>query len=160
MSIEIVPAYSYKEEVRKLFTEYTNMLVEGESEFKKYLDIQNYDDEIAHLEHKYGMPDGRLYLLFADGAVAGSVGMRKIDSESCELKRLYIRPAFRGRNFGELLTKRIIDDAKQTGYRYMLLDTLPFLRTAIEMYERLGFYRIEKYNDSPIDSTIYMKLDL
>ena len=160
MGVELVPAYSHKDEIRELFTEYTDMLVAGDSDFRQYLQIQNYDDELEHLEHKYGLPDGRLYLLYVDGVPAGSVGMRKLDGESCELKRLYVRPAFRGKKYGDMLTRRILEDAREAGYRYMLLDTLPFLRPAIEMYEKMGFYRIEKYNDSPIESTIYMKYQL
>ena len=62
MSFEILPAYSYQKEIGELFREYTDMLVEGDPKFKQYLDIQNYDDELKHLEHKYGMPEGRLYI--------------------------------------------------------------------------------------------------
>ena len=160
MGYELVPAYAHKTEVKELFTEYTDMLVEGESRFKQYLDIQNYDDELEHLERKYGLPEGRLYLLYDDGILAGSVGMRKLDAENCELKRLYVRPAFRGKNYGEMLTRRILEDARETGYSHILLDTLPFLQTAIAMYERMGFYRVKQYNDSPIDTTIYMQYDL
>ena len=160
MGYELVPAYTHKAEVKEIFTEYTDMLIAGDSKFSEYLVIQNYDDELEHLEHKYGMPEGRLYLLYDDGQLAGSVGMRKIDRENCELKRLYVRPAFRGKGYGEMLTNRILADAREAGYRYMLLDTLPFLKTAIAMYERMGFYRVEQYNDSPIETTIYMKFDL
>ena len=66
--------------------------------FKKYLDIQNYDEEIEHLEMKYGMPYGRLYLIYCDEKLAGCIGLRKIDNQNCEMKRLYIRPEFRGKN--------------------------------------------------------------
>lgn len=160
MGCELVPAYAHKAEVKELFSEYMDMLIAGESQFSEYLVIQNYDDELEHLEHKYGMPEGRLYLLYDDGRLAGSVGLRRIDGENGELKRLYIRPAFRGKHYGEMLTRRILADAREAGYSHILLDTLPFLRTAIAMYERLGFYRIEQYNDSPIETTIYMKYDL
>lgn len=160
MGYELVPAYAHKAEVKELFSEYMDMLIAGESKFSEYLVIQNYDDELEHLEHKYGMPEGRLYLLYDDGRLAGSVGLRRIDGENGELKRLYIRPAFRGKHYGEMLTRRILADAREAGYSHILLDTLPFLRTAIAMYERLGFYRIEQYNDSPIETTIYMKYDL
>ena len=160
MGYELVPAYAHKAEVKELFTEYTDMLIAGDSKFSEYLVIQNYDDELEHLERKYGLPEGRLYLLYDDGILAGSVGMRKLDAENCELKRLYVRPAFRGKNYGEMLTRRILEDARETGYSHILLDTLPFLQTAIAMYERMGFYRVKQYNDSPIDTTIYMKYDL
>jgi ribosomal protein S18 acetylase RimI-like enzyme len=78
----------------------------------------------------------------------------------CEMKRLYVKPEFRGNGIAKILAERIISDAKSIGYSSMLLDTLPFLQTAISMYRKMGFYEIECYNDSPLDDTIYMKLDL
>lgn len=160
MSIEIVPAYKYKKEVGKLFNEYTDMLISQDSSFKEYLDIQNYDEEIDHLEMKYGLPYGRLYLAYCDGNLAGCIGLRKIDDENCEMKRLYVRSDFRGKHIGKMLVQQIIKDAKQIGYSHMLLDTLPFLKSAIHMYKSFGFYEIESYNNSPMDTSIYMKLDL
>ena len=76
------------------------------------------------------------------------------------MKRLYVRPEFRGRQIGDNLVRRIIADAKETGYSHMLLDTLPFLESALRMYKRFGFYEIPCYNNSPMESSIYMKLDL
>ena len=92
MGIKIVYAYNRAEEVSKLFTEYTAMLIEKDSSFQKYLDIQNYSEEMEHLENKYCLPDGRLYLVYCDEKLAGCIGLRKIDSQNCEMKRLYIRP--------------------------------------------------------------------
>lgn len=86
--------------------------------------------------------------------------MRKIDAQNCEMKRLYVRPEFRGKRIGNQLVKRIINDAKEIGYAHMLLDTLPFLQSAIHMYKQYGFYEIQSYNDSPMDTLIYMRLDL
>ena len=160
MSISIVPAYDHPQEVGRLFSEYTNMLTAGDSSFQKYLDIQHYDEEIAHLEAKYGMPFGRLYLAYCNGEAAGCIGLRKIDEENCEMKRLYVRPEFRGKGIGYQLIEKIIEDARETGYRHMLLDTLPFLKSALHMYKKCGFYEIERYNDSPMDTSIYMRLDL
>ncbi len=160
MNIDMIPAYDHPEEVRELFTEYTNMLIEGDSAFAGYLRIQNYDDEIQHIEHKYGMPYGRLYLAYCDGELAGCIALRKLDDENCEMKRLYVRPEFRGRQISRLLIDRIIEDAKGIGYRAMLLDTLPFLKSAIRIYNEYGFYEIPCYNNSPMDTTIFMKLDL
>ena len=150
MGIKMVYAYNHTEEVSQLFTEYTDMLIENDSSFQKYLDIQNYSDEMEHLESKYGLPEGRLYLVYCDEELAGCIGLRKIDNQNCEMKRLYVRPKFRGRK----------DDAKKIGYSHMLLDTLPFLKSAIHMYKKYGFYEIDSYNDSPMDTSIYMKLDL
>lgn len=160
MSIEIVQGYEHPQEIGMLFSEYTNMLIENDRSFKKYLDIQHYDEEIKHLESKYGLPYGRLYLVYCDGEAAGCIGLRKIDEQNCEMKRLYVKPEFRGKKIGEQLVRKIITDAKEIGYSYMLLDTLPFLENAILMYKKLGFYEIESYNDSPISTSIYMKLDL
>ena len=160
MDIKIVPAYEQCEEIRILFSEYVNMLLTNDESFKKYLDLQNYDEEINHLESKYGMPDGRLYLVYCDGELAGCIGLRKIDNQNCEMKRLYVRPEFRGKKLGSILIEKIIGDAKEIGYSYMLLDTLPFLQSAIHIYKKFGFYEIESYNNSPMDTSIYMKLDL
>lgn len=160
LSIKINSAYGQKEEVRALFSEYTELLIKNDESFKKYLDIQNYDEEIEHLEMKYGMPYGRLYLIYYDERLAGCIGLRKIDNQNCEMKRLYIRPELRGKKLANVLVEKIIEDAKKIGYSYMLLDTLPFLQSAIHIYKEFGFYEIESYNDSPMDSSIYMRLDL
>lgn len=160
MGIKIVSAYNQNEAVSKLFNEYTDMLIENDSSFRKYLDIQNYNEEMEHLESKYGLPNGRLYLVYCDEELAGCIGLRKIDSQNCEMKRLYVRPKFRGQKIGNLLVEKIIDDAKKIGYSHMLLDTLPFLKSAIHMYKKYGFYEIDRYNDSPMNISIYMKLDL
>jgi GNAT superfamily N-acetyltransferase len=160
MSIKILPAYRFPKEVAALFSEYTNMLIEGDASFQKYLEIQNYDAELEHLETKYGQPFGRLYIAYCDDQLAGCIGLRKIDDDNCEMKRLYVRPEFRGKQIGNQLVKKIIDDAKEIGYAHMLLDTLPFLQSAIHMYKQHGFYEIPSYNDSPMTTSIYMRLDL
>lgn len=76
------------------------------------------------------------------------------------MKRLFVREQFRGKNIGNILIQKIIDDAREIGYQHMFLDTLPFLESAIHMYRKYGFYEIESYNDSPMENSIYMKLDL
>ncbi|MBQ4536094.1 MAG: GNAT family N-acetyltransferase [Lachnospiraceae bacterium] len=160
MSIELVEAYVHKDEVKILFDEYTNMLIEGNPDFQKYLAIQNYDEELEHLESKYGLPDGRLYLAYFEKQLAGCVGLRKINGSDCEMKRLYVRPQFRGNHIGDYLVKFIIEEARKIGYSHMLLDTLPFLDTAIQMYKKHGFYEISSYNNSPMEGLVYMKLEL
>ena len=160
MNIKILPAYDFPEEIKLLFSEYTDILIEGDASFKKYLEIQNYDDELEHLEKKYGLPDGRLYIAYYNNEVAGCIGLKKIDKKNCEMKRLYVRPKFRGKQIGEQLIEKIIKAAKEIGYSYMLLDTLPFLKGAIYLYKKYGFYEIASYNNSPMDTSIYMKLDL
>lgn len=136
------------------------MMLEGDPSFQQYLNIQHYDEEVEHLETKYGKPDGRLYLAYCDDKVAGCIGLRKIDGQNCEMKRLYVRPQFRGNHIGDQLIRTIIEDSRQIGYSHMLLDTLPFLKKAIHIYRMYGFYEIDSYNDSPMDTCIYMRLDL
>ena len=160
MDVEIVLAYMHTQEINALFSEYTNMLIANDNSFQNYLDLQDYDEEINHLEEKYGMPSGRLYLAYCNEEAAGCIGLRNIDERNCEMKRLYVRPKFREKNIGKLLVQKIITDAKEIGYSYMLLDTLPFLEKAIHMYKKFGFYTIDSYNNSPMNTSIYMKLDL
>lgn len=160
MNIKIIPAYDFPREIEALFSEYTDLLLKGDPTFRKYLDIQHYDEEVKNLEIKYGLPYGRLYLAFYNGEAAGCIGLRKIDGENCEMKRLYVRPHFRGRQIGDRLIERIINDARDVGYAHMLLDTLPFLQSALAKYRTFGFYETESYNDSPMDTSIYMRLDL
>lgn len=85
MKIEIKPANDDTFEIKKLFQEYTDMLVRNDSNFAKYLEIQNYDSELEHLEAKYGLPYGRLYIVKAENKIAGCIGLRKIDDENCEV---------------------------------------------------------------------------
>ena len=108
MSIKIIPAYKNPQEVETLFSEYTDMLIAGDRSFQKYLDIQHYDEEIKHLEAKYGTPFGRLYLAYCDEELAGCIGLRKIDEQNCEMKRLYVRPKFRGKQIGNQLVSKVI----------------------------------------------------
>lgn len=158
--IEIVPAYGHEGEIRELFGEYTAMLVAGDSSFGQYLQIQNYEGELEHLEKKYGLPWGRLYLALCGGRAAGCIALRRLDGENCEMKRLYVRPAFRGSGLGEKLVRLILADAREIGYTCMRLDTLPFLESAIRLYKKLGFTETASYNDSPMDSSVFMKLEL
>ena len=160
MSLEIKLAYEDTEHIRQLFAEYTVLLIELQPDFGEYLDLQNYNQELENLREKYGPPMGRLYIAYVENQAAGCIALRQISDTECEMKRLYVRPAFRGHKIGETLVERIIEDAREIGYQAMLMDTIPSLKTAIKLYENLGFYEIPKYNDSPLDNTIYMKLDL
>lgn len=160
MDIKLIPAYDFPKETERLFSEYTEMLIQNDAMMKKYLDIQNYGEEVKHLEVKYGLPDGRLYLAYCGGELAGCIGLRKLDGQNCEMKRLYVRPKFRGRQIGRRLVEKIISDAEKIGYAHILLDTLPFLKSAVRLYQRYGFYEISGYNDSPVETSIFMRLDL
>ena len=119
MSTEVrfVSAFESREELIPLYEEYSAMLLRANPGFGASLAQQNYDEEIAHLEDKYQPPRGSMYLIYYDGALAGCVGMKPSDEESAELKRLYLRPAFRGHNLGEQMLMRIMEDARAAGYR-------------------------------------------
>ena len=160
MGLELIPAYGRQEEIVTLFTEYTDILMAQDEIVRQYLILQHYEKELEHPESKYGIPEGRLYLAYWDGRLAGCIGLRKLDEARGELKRLYVRPDFRGRQIGEQLIRRILDDAREVGYRRVLLDTLPFLHSAIYLYRKMGFYEIGRYNDSPVETTLFMQYDL
>lgn len=160
MSFEIKLAYNEKESIKELFDEYTKLLIDLESDFGEYLKIQNFDNEIDNLNEKYGLPNGRLYIAYLDNQVAGCIAIKPLNEYQCEMKRLYVRPQFRGNRIARLLVDTVVNDAKEIGYRNILLDTFPALQDAIRLYERLGFYRIEPYNNTPIKNTVFMQLDL
>lgn len=160
MTVQIVSGLDRPDQVRELFSEYTKLIIDCDGRYREFLMMQNYEDELLHLEKKYGPPAGRLYLAYCDQALAGCIALRPLDEHRCEMKRLYVRPRFRKQHIGGILVRRVIEDAKAIGYRYLLLDTFPFLDIAVRMYERLGFRYIPKYNDSPMESTLYMQMDL
>lgn len=160
MNLEFILAYDHHEEIRELFAEYTDMLVKGEPAFAKYLVKQNYDAEVEHPEMKYGLPGSRLYVAYLDKRLVGCCAIRQIDEEYCEIKRLYVRKEFRGAKIGTCMVERLVSDARKIGYRAVLLDTLPFLKTAIRMYHEYGFYDIPSYNNSPMEGLLYMRYDL
>ena len=160
MDYTLIYGYDRPKEVEELFTEYTNMLVRLDPLFQESLDEQNYSEEMEHLEDKYGLPDGRLYLLMDREKAAASVALHKIDEQTCELKRLYVKPEYRRQGIAEMLLDRLISEARETGYSYMVLDTMPALKEAIRLYEKKGFYRIEKYNNNPFEKMLFYRKDL
>ena len=144
-------------DVLALFKEYTDMLIELDGRFANYLAIQNYDAEIADLSIKYGEPYGRLYLARVDGAAVGCVAMKRHDDENAgELKRLYVRPEYRGRGYSRIMAEKIVEDAITTGYEAIYLDTLPPLTAAKHLYDTMGFTVCEPYNSDPMGCSIFM----
>ena len=138
--------------VHELFVEYADWL-----DFD--LCFQGFDEELATLPGKYAPPEGGLWLARVGGAPAGVVGMRPLDEGICELKRLWVRPAFRGRDLGRRLTESAIAAARQAGYRTMRLDTIGgLMREARTLYESLGFQEAAAYYRNPHPGADYMEL--
>jgi putative acetyltransferase len=141
-------------QVRELFLEYAQSL--GFS-----LCFQNFDQELAELPGDYAPPAGRLLLAEYDAQLAGCVALHKLDSAICEMKRLYLRPQFRGKGLGRLLVERIIAEARQIGYERMRLDSVePVMKDAVAMYRRFGFKEIAPYRPNPNPGVRYLELQL
>jgi putative acetyltransferase len=141
-------------QARELFLEYAQSL--GFS-----LCFQNFDKELAGLPGDYTPPEGRLLLAEYDGQLAGCVALHKLDPGICEMKRLYLRPPFRGKGLGRVIAERMIAEARLIGYESMRLDTVePVMRDAVAMYRRLGFKEIAPYCANPIAGAMYLELAL
>ncbi len=139
---------------RELFREY-------EAWLGLDLCFQGFEQELAALPGKYALPDGRLYLAYSDGELAGCIAMRKLEDGICEMKRLFVRDGFRGAGIGVQLIERLIADARETGYVRMRLDTFPpKMGKAVSLYESHGFVPIEAYYDNPNEGVLFMELAL
>jgi GNAT superfamily N-acetyltransferase len=145
---------AHVEAIRVLFQEYAESL--GFS-----LCFQGFDKEMAGLPGAYAAPRGRLLLATVNGESAGCVALRPTPEGACELKRLFVRPAFRSTGLGRHLMDRILAEARGIGYRQMRLDTVVGqMDKAIAMYRRYGFKEVEPHGGHPVPGTIYMEMDL
>ncbi|MHB8753749.1 MAG: GNAT family N-acetyltransferase [Candidatus Acidiferrales bacterium] len=136
--------------VRELFVEYSESVGVG-------FCFQGFTEELAQLPGEYARPWGRLFLAFDDMQVAGCGALRRIDAQTCEMKRFYVRSAFRGKGFGRELIHALIDSAREIGYARMRLDTLPSMTKAIAIYRSLGFEEIAPYRTNPVPGALFFE---
>ena len=141
------------EGVRVLFRDYAASLGVD-------LSFQEFERELAGLPGDYAPPRGALLLAREGSQLAGGIALRPLDADICEMKRLYVRPAFRGRALGRALVMALVDRARLLGYTRMGLDSLPGLREAGGLYASLGFRPIAAYRFNPIAGTTFLELDL
>ena len=151
MTFTITPAYEELDSIRALFREYVDWLDID-------LSFQGVEQELQNLPGKYAAPDGRLYLAKSGATLAGCIALRRFDAQRCEMKRLYVRPAFRGQGLGQLLARRLIAEATEQGYAAMLLDTMQGrMGAALGMYRTLGFREIAPYYVNPAADAVYLE---
>lgn len=141
------------QQVHELFVEYVDSLGVD-------LSFQNIEEELQNIPWEYAPPHGCILLAIYGDEVAGCVALRKLDEQLGEMKRLYVRPGYKGKKIGKSLAASIIEEAKTRGYHYMRLDTLPTMEHAISLYRSLGFYTIPPYRFNPFEGTLYMELKL
>lgn len=157
MVIEVATDVSDITSIQQLFREYANSLPID-------LGFQNFEHEMATLPGEYAAPRGALLLAYVDGALAGCCALRPLDDidtpNASEMKRLYVRKAFRGFGLGRQLAEATLDAARQAGYACVLLDTLDDMEAARSLYTDLGFESVEPYYHNPIAGAHYLKAQI
>ena len=142
------------------FSSAKSLIEEYAASLEVDLDFQGFREEIARFPGDYAPPSGTVLLAYDGGEPVGVVALRRQDDSVCEMKRLYVRPKFRGRGIGRALSERVVRRAVQLGFSTMRLDTLPTMDAALGLYRALGFREIPAYRFNPVGGAHFMELDL
>jgi ribosomal protein S18 acetylase RimI-like enzyme len=164
LNISQVNSEAQIEGARSLIREYTGWIFTTlTNDSNNAPTFEGLEEELATLPGIYAPPAGRLLLATQDGQPAGCVCLKRHDAITSELKRLYVRPAFRGQNIGEHLVKMLVEEARQAGYRRMVLDSHVTMKKAHAIYQGAGFKFVSAPEDFPVDLkpvVVFMELEL
>ena len=149
MNFEIKDGHDYIDEVKELFVEYV-----------KSLGVAANVKEFDGLEDKYKGQGEALYIAFIDGAPAGCVAIRRVDFNTAEMKRLYVRPEFRRTGLGMSMAKLVVEEAKEIGYNFLQRDSLPSMESAVQLYKALGFKSLDTGARRPVKTVVHLTLPL
>jgi putative acetyltransferase len=124
------------------------------------IEFQSFAEELRRLPGDYGSPTGRLLLVRIAGQPAATAAFRRLTTEACEAKRLYVAPAYRQRGIANALLTRLVAEARDSGYRTLFGDTMPAMASALVLYRRMGFVETGPYSENPTPGAIYLRLSL
>jgi GNAT superfamily N-acetyltransferase len=167
IQIEQANSPEHFNQVRNLIRAFVNWHRQRHSDdielIDEYFDPNAFEEELSTLPGKYSLPEGRLLLALYDGEPAGCIALRKIDTEACEMKRMFVYSHFQGKGIGHALAETLIREAKKTGYTSMKLDTSFRQEEALKLYQKMGFRRTNAYYQLPEklkDWLVFMELKL
>ena len=147
-------------ETQEDYSEARVLLREYEAESEVDLCFQGFEEEVETLERAYGPPGGRFLILRSGEQTAGCVALEDSGGKICEMKRLYVRPEFRGKGLGRKCAEEVVQIAREMGYAALRLHTLPAMRAAVALYRSMGFTEIAPYDETPVEGVLFMELGL
>ncbi len=141
------------EQAKTLFKEYADSL-------SYTLDIQGFQKEVENLPGEYAPPDGFILLAFVEDQLAGCVALKKLNEETCEMLRMFVRPDFRQKGVGRAMAEKTIEEARKIGYKKMWLDMVESMKNALGLYQSLGFSKIKPFREISRGNAVFMELNL
>ena len=151
---------SHLEGIRSILTEYMTFLANEmiKPPWKYNIEVENGVNFSMKNLDKFAKPDGRLFLVKVEDQIAGTISMRKIREDSGEIKRMFVRPNFRGRKLGNLMIEEVIEIAKENGYLKLYLDTAQYMSSTVTLYKKFGFEETEPYPECIVPKEFWEKL--